>query len=379
MPKVQAATVQEQAAPALAPGDVIESAGDRAVAERAPRPWSDWVDPDVFNTTFHRLTAQLDDDGRVVLAREGDELIGRVNDRLMKELGWSAGFPAPFIAKLRPETRIAVMNERIQEARDRDVTLVSEGGVVTNFLAGWRGVLPYRESAEVAYETLEREGFTGITVPDVQQGDGQMTLRLLTDRQQPITPAVGDVLEQGIEVRHCYGTGIIASLYARRLACLNGMTSTQREFEWRSRGEGTTEHQRSWLRNSVADAVGHFQRLVENARRMSETTFGGNPRDVLQEHARAVRLPGRFFEDLMDAFNEEPGNTYWHVANAFTRLATHGNRLNDRNRRRLSLAMGTYGEEFDLVRCRLPRPIAERMGAEILAEEDEDETADAVA
>jgi hypothetical protein len=337
---------------------------------RVPMPWDDWPEPEIFNTGMHRLNAQLDDDQRVVICRD-DELIGRVNERLVKELGWASGFPHNFINKLRPETRVAVINERIQDARDRDVTLISEGQTVTNFVAGWRGILPYRETAEIAMEVLRNQGYTDVAVPEAFRNDGTMTLRLVTQRAEPITPAVGDVLSQGIEILQSYGTGITASLFAQRLACLNGMTATQREFQWRSRGEGGIDNQRVWLRASVTDVLGHYQKLVDNARRMAEVTFSGNPRDVLQEHARAVRMPSRFFEDLVDAFNTEPGNTYWDIANAFTRLATHGNRLNDRNRRRLMLSMGTWGEEFDLVRCRLPRPVAERLGAEILLDEEE--------
>lgn len=76
-------------------------------------------------------------------------------------------------------------------------------------------------------------------------------------------------------------------------------------------------------------------------------------------------LPQRYWPALLAAFDEEPGDTEWDMLNAFTRLGTHNN-LGSTSRN-VQRAAGDWVGNFEMVTARLPRPMAQAVGAEILA------------
>jgi hypothetical protein len=150
------------------------------------------------------------------------------------------------------------------------------------------------------------------------------------------------------------------------------MTASKQEFSWKSRSVGDAESQLNWMMIAMVDAIEAFDRLVGQSHKMLETRIEGDAEQALRERARAMRVPARYDDRLIDSFRQEPGATEWHLLNAFTRMATHANLPLDAARLIMD-ASGQWIDGFDLVSARLPRPVAMRIGARITSDGDSDD------
>ena len=247
-----------------------------------------------------------------------------------------------------------------------DVSVVFENGLFTNILPAWRGVLPTRVTAEVVYQKL-MEWYSDIDIDTAEHGEGWALLRMLTPVAYEVTPAVGDILRMGVEVRQQYGETISVSLFTKRLACLNGMLSNKTEFSWKQRlnDAGAAEFQALWLQEGIVKVVCSYTHLIEKAKLMAETYFEGDPSSALKERATAMGLPKKYVPHIITAFEEEPGNSEWHLLNAFSRFATHSG-IEPETSRDIMLSSGDWAEHFEMCSARLPRPLAVSVGARIL-------------
>lgn len=330
-------------------------------------PWAAWPAPDTFPAKLKDLSVR-NEAGRLILVGEQGDAIAPVNANGMQQLGWNAVFPVEFVNRFNdaPDLQAQIINHRIQngDRAEKQYTVVVENGEFANFFPGWRGVAPFQQVAQTAFNALRDVYGTGVELDDCRQGNGKMALRLLTNLQEPVTRKTGDVLQMGIQIDQDYGQQINLALYVRRLVCLNGMTAEAQEFKWKTRSEGSVEHQLAWVTTGIGAVVGAFNGIVERARLMADTPVNGDARNILQEHARAMRFPSRYFGRLVDAFEQEPEMTQWGILNAFTRVATHS--LSGETQRTFQASAGGWTQEFDLVNARLPRPVAVRLGAEIV-------------
>lgn len=336
-------------------------------------PWGEWPTPEVHSTAINQLRVRANDGGTLYLGTEdgSDEanrtILGVASRRGLQELSWKVGFDSEFVLdKLTPALAAEVINHRISAHREAEVGVIVEGDRFSAFLPSMRELLTYGETAQSAYDTMNSV-FGNVLVDGAWQTERGMRVRLMTDLQQPITRRVGDVLQMGLEVRQDYGESIEVELYMKRLVCLNGMTANRSAFSWQNRLEGSRNHQRLWLSNGIAEALGAYDTLVERSRLMAQTRFEGEPESALRERARAMNFPLRHMPALMAAFEEEPGHSEWELANAFTRVATHAG-LPDGLGRRVQENVGVWTQGFDLCTARLPRPLAMRVGAQIIAD-----------
>ncbi len=364
-----------QALPPHEEDSIDPQAHDLVVVDES-MPWATWPTPRIEKIQLHELRL-IESDNVVQFASvskddDGVEFepvpMGEATTPGLRLLGWQSGvtFPVDFVNKLTPPLKCAVVNERVLAARDRELSVIVERGDVTNILSGWRGVAPYREVAQTAFTTL-RDVYGDAEVEGEPRRDAEgMSLRLMTPMQEPITRKKGDVLQMGVDVHQKYGTSIGVALYIKRLICLNGMTANETAFNWTIKQAGTVEHQLSWLKIAMADALSAYENLVERSRLMADTAIHGDPHTVLDEHARAMKLPKNLNARLHAMFDEEPDATEWGILNAFTRLATHGG-IGDIPSRNLMAGAGAWTSDFDLVTCRLPRPMAVAAGAEIVS------------
>lgn len=355
----------------------------------ADRPWAQWQLPQIYRHDIGDLSVHVDlikrnDDKeedsaleQKLVLRGSGETIGYPSRTALKELASRVGMPVDFIERLPLYMQADVIQEVIDQAsqkRDMDFSLAVQDDTIINIIPGWRETISHADVCESTFKLLK--DVYGGTDRDIEIAEaeilsnGNMLSRFLTPVQQPVTRRVGDILQMGVQVSHAYGITLDTCLFTRRLVCLNGATSIQQEFSWTQRSMGKPEHQLAWLRAGVNEVVAAFDLFVERAKLMAETTFNGNPHEVLKQRAEHMRLPRRHWRALLDAFDEEEGDTEWHLANAFTRLATHGGMaLNERAR--LENAAGMWIQDFDMVNARLPRPMAARVGAIILGEGDE--------
>lgn len=337
------------------------------VAIPAHLPWANWEAPTVeTDVPVQALTVRPTTDG---LWLDDDERpLGRIGTHGLRELSTRVGFPIDFIEKLSTRTLQAeVINDRIAQAREQDFSVVCEGDRILNVAPGWRAVTPHALVAQVAYDEIAtRVG--AVEVGPLAVGPNGLSLKLITSTERPVTPRIGDVLRMGVQISHRYGMELGVSLFTERLVCLNGMTGTRHDFDWTHRSMGTVDSQLSWLRDGVDHAIESYGDLIARAQRMAETQFQGSHRDAIIERARAMGVPRRLWEQIIRAFEEEPGQDEWALLNAFTRFATHSTTAD--LSRRLQAAAGDWATNFDVVTARLPRATAMRVGASIIQEID---------
>ena len=334
-------------------------------------PWSNWTAPTLHESNLTKLVVAPNEENTGLDLLIRDERIGRVDSGTMRELGTKAGFPVRFIEKLDLGLQADVIQAMLDKTDPAALTFVVEEDHLVSMVPGWRQVCSHAEIAQSSYNLL-RDVYDNIDIKYSRQRAGLMETRFLLPTEQPITKTVGDVLRMGIDVRHKYGTDISAQLFIERLICLNGATTAEYAFAWTQRTLGDAKHQLTWLRSGIQGALSAYDNFVERARLMAQTEVTGDLTDQLIRRARAMRIPRQYERQLIDAFNQESGNTEWHMLNALTRFASHNEGLDNSMRNRIQRAAGDWTREYDIVTARLPRPIANSVGAEIIYGEDDE-------
>lgn len=354
-------------------------------------PWAGWPMPEVVPTKMEYLRVNVDkiympSGGERLIIEDNAGMVGYPTSSAIHDLSIRVGFPWDFISKLPLRLQSEVINSRIAEARKTGVTMTrqpmlttgSDGllvpreegyRTVTNVSPGWRGILRHGEVAQKAYNmTRDVYGADGVTIKTARLTDSGMEVRLQTNRTEEVSRGgrgLGDVISLGLLIMHRYGVELAVKLYVERLICLNGMTSSTWAFEWKSVATGSPRDQLDGMCIGVANALVAFDGVVDKARTMANTPLEGDAERMLLERARAMRLPQTHHEDLLSAWRQEPVTTEWGMLNAFTRFATHSPGLNDRQRLSFQQTAGDWTTNFDMVSARLPRPIAEAVGASI--------------
>jgi hypothetical protein len=365
-----AAAASEPAATPEAPAVSIVS----AIQIDANQPWANWPIPESVTADIRKVVA--DADGGVVTLyvpqEEGEDpiTIGIPSSNAMKQLGLYAQFPVDFVSQLRAPLRAQILTERLASAEYHGFNFIrdSSNNTLTNLAPDWRQTLPYSVAAQFVYDQLcELNG--NIEVDEANVSGGTMMARFFTPVEAPITRKLGDVLQYGLQLRHDYGTHIEIGVYAKRLVCLNGMTANSEKFKWSHRTMGTADNQLAFLANGVQSCKLAFDQMVNRSIQMSETTFEGDGHAVLEERARSLGISSRLNSKLFDAFDQEPGDTEWHLVNALTRVATHDADINAAQRDRIMELAGEYTRQFEMVDAHLPAAIARKVGASIITRE----------
>lgn len=345
-------------------------------------PWALWTPPSVVQCNLHEVEARVR--GNEVVLSVGGEDIGVPSPGGLREMSTRVGFPPEFVVKLPPQLQADVLNDRIKNATDlrfsftHRIREVAQNGLfvpdpegiqlISNVSPGWRGVVASADIAQTVWALVKDVYGDGVEIRHAYNSENEMRLRVMTPYDEEIRPggrALGDVLGLGIDVRYQAGMEIAISLFMERLVCDNGMTAAKSLFDWGSRAVGRAEDQLNWVTVGVANAVAQFDEVVARSQQMAGTPVDGDPEMALLERARAMRLPPRFDERLIEAYRQEPGADEWALLNAFTRLATHGG-VPVKNADAIMAAAGSWATDFDICTARLPRPIAMNVGAHII-------------
>jgi hypothetical protein len=318
---------------------------------------------------------------RLVLNDANLGIIGYPSQGGLHNIATRVGFPLDFVEKLSLRTQAMVINERLAAADELVMSFVrepfrrhdgewSEMRLVTNIAPGWRGVVPHADVCQMAWDTMaDVYGPNRLEINLCKRHDSGMRLRILSPEDAEVADGgrqVGDILRLGFECVHQYGFELTCRLFVVRLVCLNGMTCDDVKFEWKAGLLGTAQQQLEFVIVGVANAVGSFEELLDRCRTMAGTPLTGNMEQVLLERSRAMGLPQRLNSELLAAWRQEPVASEWGALNAFTRMATHSARVTDEQSRRIQAASGRWARGFDMVTARLPRPMADAVGAHII-------------
>lgn len=358
-----------------ATSSVVMSRTTPVISITPDRPWSHIPMPESvgFNITSGRVA--YDDQRDSIRLVMPDGSVGpEFTEEGIRSLGHLVGYRTDFIRKLMPATRVTVINEMIMQHRDQIIQCIGHNGEISTIAPGWRDVVGHSEIIETAYNALRGSTLAmkqDVDVRSIDQIDSAtMVCKIMANKQSKITAKKGDVLRAGIKIEYRYASLLKVSLYIERLICENGMESGSEVYTWTNNNKGVTNivEQLDYITMAIADCSARFDAIVNRSIQMSETVVEGDPRNALLARARAMKIDPKYTPDILQAFDAEEGNTEWHMLNAITRFATHSKVINDLYRTRVQSGAGVWVDKFDLVNCRMPRPIAEKFGAQIMEE-----------
>jgi hypothetical protein len=358
--------------------NLVESSGDRAVALAPPTPslpWRDWPTADFLDTRLSHLTVEADGDTLMFRQRnaQGGMGLGRVTAASLASLATHAAFPAKFVQKLSTGTQAAIINERLQAAGERHLTLAIEGDMVANIAREHREMIAFPTVCDNAWEAFS----SLLPEPQVAEAvnrEGVMSLRMVTPRmEKAITSRERDILQLGISVQYGYGVGLSVALHTTRLVCLNGMVADQLEWAWRKTSESKAEHQSDWLKARIEEMIPRFAETCERAELMANTPLPRNQTipELIAAYGRTHGFQNAHVPIVIEAWNrmqdeeEDVQPTEWDLMNAFGRSVTHDPRL-ARNRDTLLTRLGLWLGGNEIVTARLRRSLAERLHVEIV-------------
>lgn len=354
----------------------------RLAAIEPPDPWGASIDPERGQARPAPRLAMVGPDG----------LLGFPTRAALQDLSRKVGFDTDFVLdKISdPELRAAVINDRLGQLAAADTSIMltkqpfmvatpggpqadSDGAMtITNASPGSRQIVPHGWVAQTVLNIMRQVYQEDVSVVSARLTDHGMEVRIRTNLTMEVTPggrSVGDVLSMGILVSYRYGQELALGLYCERLVCTNGMTANREALQWKANGT-TVRDQLDWVTVNAAVAVQKFPDVIEHARLMAQTSLGDHPEVALIERARAMRVPRSHEALVLEAYRAEPSSTEWGALNAITRYATHSEDVADTNRRRLQQTAGNWVSTFDMVNARLPRPMAEAIGASIYEESE---------
>jgi hypothetical protein len=270
--------------------------------------------------------------------------------------------PAPYLNRLSPKLRAAILQEHFAESRYLDPKLTDKTSYILSrdgaFLDIGRSDLYTLDNTAVVQAV--REGVAGdasvLQVQNLQLDDECFTLDVVSPRiAEEVRP--GDVLHAGVHVIHSQldGQATQVMAFVIRLLCENGMVRRQCLGETRRSTPRTRrlaadrpearEMQSAQIRKLVADTWTGLGQQLEAIRRLKD-----KPVEVRTALERFLRQAHLFSHDLMDrllqAWETEGGDaSAFGALNALTRVATHAPDLPPWQRRRLARLAGIYANQ----------------------------------
>lgn len=369
------------------------------------QPWAAWPIPTRISSESNKMTVRptVNETGQMRLgihhvnAANEWQFDGGLSESALEDLSKRVQFPRDFVSKLPVALQADVINARFSAlAENTPLSIVTQPQllhvadgpdinslrsashpdaphIVTNVSAGQRDAVPHPYVAQHAYDVIcdMCRGAQNVTIATSRLLDGGMSLRFRTSFSEEITAggrAVGDVLSLGIELQHRYGSLLEVYLYIERLICLNGMTSSRKEFEWKQALTGNQPEQLEWVRTGISQAVLEWPNIITRSRRMAATPLGGTPERAVAERATAMGLRTAQVMQVIEAFRQEPMPTEWGALNAITRWATHSPKITREQQSRVQITAGNWIAEYDICTARLPRSLANAVGASIIEE-----------
>lgn len=235
-----------------------------------------------------------------------------------KSLASFAGYPQNLRSHLSPGTMARVATELLE--RQRDYTMLLQDDVVTGFSKRARvsGISPER-----VVRTIER-GIRGNV--DFHRVllllNHAVQLEVVGERQRPVM--AGDLVQAGAMVAFSPIGSIepLVQAYVLRLACTNGVTSTEilREFHFGGEGDDIWH----FFRESVRDAYRAVDRITARWRQMAREEVSPPDRAMVLEAMLKEAGIGKEDAEVVRAWAlEEPPQTAYDVMNLITRASSH--------------------------------------------------------
>lgn len=299
-----------------------------------------------------------------------------VSNHAIQNLGHFLDFPSSWVQKLNPDLQARILQDRFDSAENTRFALAglshddNSPSVITTVLPSWR---EFAQPWEVASSIRNFHKKIPIFVeePRIQFNSEthEITVKGWTSLNKHITSLVGDTLRFGYSAKYRPGFSAKITFVSERLICLNGMTATQENFSWKTKFLATKMDQLAWMNMNILGIIQEIPKFTAKAQEMAETLIENDPEEALLARLKSAGIAERQHDSVLSAFREEPGNSEWHLLNAITRYASHSG-LEESKQENLFAIAGNWVKDYDRVTARLPRKIAEQVGAEIIREDE---------
>lgn len=331
--------------------------------------WSNIEEPKIYACDLHGITVEpgLTTDLEIC-GRDGKAF--KISRAGLNNLGKQIGFRSSFIEKLSRPTQSIVINEIIKSSRNQEFSFLVDGrNEIYNLTQGWRDYCLHKEICEVGYQSVHELISTIVDGPincSVTNYNGMLDFKIITPLQEEITANKGDALSAGLNIKHNHSKNITVGLYVDRLVCENGMVVGKNEFSWASKSNSTVKDQLLFVVEAARDSLKMFDKTINSSRQMAEAFVHGDIHNTIMQRLKQMRIPKNHIDGIMESFAYDPGNSEWHILNAITHYATHSLTDDPDFAYRLMNCAGNWAHDFDIVTARMPRPIANSVGAEII-------------
>lgn len=324
-------------------------------------PWSTWANPVHRQVLLGELTAERTDNDELGISVNGEDLTS-ISKRARVDLGRTFQYPPDFIEDLPLDLSLPVIQHAMAGRDSAQAQLVYESGQIVAITKGWRPVVPAALLAQATYDSCRTIG--EVEIQNASSGVNGTDLTFLLPTQKDIK--AGDILRAGIRARYVPGVHHEIDLFIYRLWCENGAYNTEQVMSWAKRTEISATNILEWVGTATQLAFSKFEAVCDKATIMANTPIGGEPLQALRDRLRSMNVGRAHYDGILEAFRQEPGDTEWSMLNAITRYATHNEDLGNAQRQLLQRGAGVWQEQFDIVNARLPRPIAIKVGAQII-------------
>jgi hypothetical protein len=262
--------------------------------------------------------------------------------------------PPAYLSACPPDFKATTLRFWMGEHSDADAVTELINGAVVSIHSPDQLMIPVRQVVQVA----ERVFSSDAEVRHNYLDDERVHLDITTsehqvDVQSPGYRQVGDITEAGLRFL-AYPTQTKApsvGAYLERLACTNGMTTTERAGQISLRGrtvDEVLEEMEQAARMMLSTRDNRLERYAATARQ----PIPGSRQAFAHQLAREANLPRSVLDSVMELVNQLPDNaTVYDINQAFTSVANTD--VNYATRMRLQALGGSMAFEAEriLARC----------------------------
>lgn len=267
--------------------------------------------------------------GDVVIADDASVLevgtdVFSVDDALERSLANYLRIPSSYLAACPPEFKARTLQFWQQQHADVDTVLELTDGHITSIHAPEALMLPMRDVVRVAEQVFDPEAEVRFHYLDETRLHLDVTTpRHQVDVQSPVYRQVGDITEAGLRFL-AYPNQVkppSVGAYLERLACTNGMTTTERAGQISLRGR-TVDEVIEEMELAARRMLGTLDDRLARYAATAERPIPGNRQAFAHQLAREANLPRTVLDTVMELVNQLPEDaTLYDINQAFTSVA----------------------------------------------------------
>lgn len=268
----------------------------------------------------------------------GGNIKARIEGAGERQLLDQLQIPGPYWGKIDPELRVVTANHLLKKMEDMERNAyILDGKQFLGFQLSQRPVIKGREMLENVFSGIPGSNW------DVSERDTHFDpyeCRLSVFKRNNHEIKKNDIVKAGVSIFFSpigdYVTRV--EQYAYRLVCTNGMTAPTGMHTMTLYGkDDVTMFEK--VKGAIEVVWNNVEAMVEGFKDLVKMKVK-NPQEYLEHLFKVHHLPPAMRDYVRDAFEIEPGDTMWHITNAFTRAANDDELVTSHNSRKTLQSFG---------------------------------------